>query len=306
MPSLRTVRNRRFHQVAIAPMGLGQIVVRTFDTERFQLVQRHAAVNHTIYQTHNFGAADRLVQPESTVRVALHPACVRGCVDITVRPVTDRNIIKDVAALIIQTGKARGHDRKLGAGYRLVRREFVFARAVHNAAVVQRFNFLVEPMAGLHVLERTAGHPTLERRIVAVIQAVEHGRGFRAGHGRVRTDAFVRVADDIGQVLMRVDVLDAFGVIDVGVVLDLLRRFFRMRDAVGFRCGDLLAVFRVEELGRDLGQCAFRRGEGRRRERRHRQQQRKPHRRYPLEAFFQKCHFLSPFRCDLVSDLPHG
>lgn len=69
---------------------------------------------------------------------------------------------------------------------------------------------------------------------------------------------------------MRVDVLDALGVIDAGVVLDFLRRLFFMRDAVGFRLGDLLAVFRVEELCRDLGQRAFRRGEGRGREHRHR------------------------------------
>ena len=137
----------------------------------------------------------------------------------------------------------------------------MFARAVHNADVVQRFHFLVEPMAGLYVLERAVGHPALERRILAVVQAVEHGCGFRASHGRVRTDAFVRVADDIGQVLVRVDVLDALRVIDVGVILDLLRRLFFMRDTIGFRRGDLLAVFRVKELGRDLGQCAFRCGE---------------------------------------------
>ena len=180
---------------------------------------------------------------------------------------TDRDIIKDVAALVVQTGKARGHDRKFGACHRLVRRKFVLARAVHDAAVVQRFNFLVEPMAGLYVLKRAAGHTACKGGILTVIQAVEHGRCFRTGHRRVRADAFVRATDDIGQVLVRVDILDTFRVIDVGVIFDLLRRLFFMRDAVRFRRGDLLAVFRVKELGRDLGQYAFRRGEGRGQER---------------------------------------
>ena len=131
-----------------------QIVVRAFHAQFFQLVQCNAAVYHTVYQPHDFGSADWFVRPESAVWIALRPACTRSGIDIAVRPMTGRNILKDVAALVVQSGKARGHDCKLGAGNRCVRLESVFIRTVYNANIIQRFHFLVEPAAGFYVVKR--------------------------------------------------------------------------------------------------------------------------------------------------------
>ena len=154
MPFFRAVRNAGFYQIAVTPVILNQIIVRTFDAQLFQLVQRDVTVNHTVYQPHDLGTADRLIRPETAVRVALYPASVCGCIDIAVRPMAVGNVVKEIAALVVQIGEPRRHDGKLRAGDGRIRREFVFIRAVYNSNVIQRFDFFVEPVIRLDVLER--------------------------------------------------------------------------------------------------------------------------------------------------------
>ena len=121
MPFFRAVRNAGFYQIAVTPVILNQIIVRTFDAQLFQLVQRDVTVNHTVYQPHDLGTADRLIRPETAVRVAFYPSCIGRRVNIAIRPVSSRNILKDVAALVVQICEPRRHDCKLRTGDRRVR-----------------------------------------------------------------------------------------------------------------------------------------------------------------------------------------
>ena len=204
-------------------MVFHQIVVWALDTQFFQLVQRHTAVDHAVYQPHNLGAADWLVRAEAAIRITFYPACIGRSVDIAVRPMPGGNVVEDIAALIIEAGKARRYDCELRAGDRRIRREFIFFRAVYNTDIIQCLDFLVEPVIRLDVLKGAVRHAPCKVRVFVIIKTVEYGSGFGAGHGRIRPHAFVWIADNISQVFVRIDIFNTLRVINVGVVLDLLR-----------------------------------------------------------------------------------
>ena len=73
------------------------------------------------------------------------------------------------------------------------------------------------------------------------------------GQITVRMYALVGITDDVGQVLMRIHILNTFGIIRVGVVCDRLRGLFLVRDAVCLLLDNLLAVFCVKIFCRHRG-----------------------------------------------------
>ena len=77
--------------------------------------------------------------------------------------------------------------------------------------------------------------------------------------------ALVGIADDVGQVLMRIHILHTLSVVHIGVVRDRQRGLFIVRDAVCLLFGNLLAVFCVKIFCRHRGQRACRlRADGKR------------------------------------------
>ena len=153
MPFLGGMGYRSFHEVCIAPERFCKIVVRILDIQFFQLFAGNSTVNHVINQRYGFGSGDLLIGTESTIRITLNPACFTRSVDIAVRPVTFYYIRENLAAgvfEVLETSRQRG---ELGTADRRVGRESVLGLALQQTDIVQRFDWLIEPVLCAYILE---------------------------------------------------------------------------------------------------------------------------------------------------------
>ena len=153
MPFLGGMGYRCFHEVCIAPERFCKIVVRISHIQCFQLFAGNSAVNHAVYQRYGFGSGNLLVGTESTVRVALNPACFAGSIDIAVRPVTFLHIGENLAAGVLEVLETRRQYSKLRTTDGCVRCKAVLGLAFQQPDVVQRFDRLIEPVLCAYIFE---------------------------------------------------------------------------------------------------------------------------------------------------------
>ena len=153
MPFFGGMGYRCFHEVCIAPERFCKIVIRISHIQCLELFAGNSAVNHAVYQLYGFGSGDLLVGTESTIRIALNPACFTRSVDIAVCPVTLFYIRENLAAGVFKVLETRRQYSKLRTTDGRVGRESVLGLAFQQADVVQRFDRLIEPILCAYIFE---------------------------------------------------------------------------------------------------------------------------------------------------------
>lgn len=170
-------------------------------------------VQDAVDERHGLGAGDVAVGTEGVVGIALDPAVVVGLGDLA-----DGSVTGDVckAGLAVAGGliEAGGDGGKLGAGDGLVRAEGSVGIALDDAKRGHGGDGVIEPGAAGNVAE-VVGLREVPVADVVLEQAEEDSGDLGTGDLAARLDGAIGIADDVGEVVVRIQLVRA---VDLDVV----------------------------------------------------------------------------------------
>ncbi len=240
-------------QIAVGPVGFPQIGVGILHPKGPQFLSCDGTVAQAVDKGHGFGPAYLIFRAEGAVRVAHNPPGFCRGIDIVIGPVLRAYVAERGVIRVEKLRKSSSHSRKLGAGNGVIGPEFVTFDATQNICGVAGFQFFIVPGVGRHVGKSLFCHVLLCLGVCAVIQTIENRCGFGTAQAAFAPDGLVRVAHNVGDFFLRIDMVGGLGKAAKLVTVNFRRVLYPVRLADG-RCGQFPAgAFIKKTLGHVAG-----------------------------------------------------
>ena len=160
-------------------------------------------LEHPIDHGHNLSTGDPVVGPEGSVGVTTNPAQSCSPLNFVLGPVAG-DFCEAAVGFDAGAVKSGADGRELSAGDRGVRVEYLCRASIHNAQPGQGGNGRVAPHALIDILKGVGSGQILIPDLR--VEQSENDRGDLGAADMIQwTDGAVRVADDIGEVVLAIE-----------------------------------------------------------------------------------------------------
>ncbi len=188
----------------VVPVGRLVVRPRYHAVQQVAFALRHTA-EHAVDHRHSLSAGDAGVGVECAVRIARNPAERRRSLDLVFRPVTgnvgEAAVVLDRFGVEARTDRRKFRTSDRGIGVKAVR---TAALTIPSFAIVEIALLCHWPFA---TSEKTVVGGQISVADVRFEQSEEDCRRFRAADIALRVYLAVRVADDVGEVVVAVELV---------------------------------------------------------------------------------------------------